>query len=374
MVETTIISSTDVADRRRQVSNGHRVAYLRGGPGDESGPEMADAAMVVLEELLAAPDAPNVEFVPVRSGFRCYEEEGTSLPADSLATILGLGVAFKAPNASAKTVGERPLSLVLRSELGTFASVNPIRSYAGVPRVLSSPEIDVVLVRDNSEGLFGVTPLEATSERCVDPRVVSRAAAERVARVACTLARERRGRVTVCAFPVGIPSDRLFIDACEAAAAEVPGITLDVRKVDAFAGTVLTMPERYDVVVAPNEWGSIMTDCLAAAAGAVGITARGNIGDGTAYFEPIHGTAPGKAGKGTVNPVSQILAGALLLEWLGRERSDEAAARAARRLRTAVTAVLERGLAHTSDLGGTTTTAEVVSAVVDELRAPPPSG
>lgn len=345
----------------------HRVAFLRGGPGDETGPEMADAAMRVLATLLAVEGAPDVEFVPIRSGFDCVAECGTTLPPESLAKIVELGVAFKAPNASAKTASERPTSLVLRRSLATYASVNHVRSYAGVKRRLASPPVDVVLVRDNSEGLFGVEPIEQTEDRVVDPRSVTRGGVERLARVACDLAAARAGRLTVCAFPVGIPSDRFFIDVCESVAQDYVGLELTVRKVDAFAGTVIASPEQYDVVVAPSEWGSIMTDALAAAAGSVGLTARANLGDSTAYFEPIHGTAPGKAGKGTVNPVSQVLAGALLLEWLGRTRSDPAASEAGRRLREAVTTVLSTGEVLTSDIGGRATTSEMVEAICRHL-------
>lgn len=330
---------------------------------------MADAAMRVLETLLTGEGSPNIEFVHVENGFHCYEHHGSSLPAESLATILDLGVAFKAPNASAKSATERPTSLVLRRELGTFASVNHIRSYAGVKRALSSADIDVVLVRDNSEGLFGVEPIEQTADRCADPRLITRAGTERVARVAFALAQERRRRLTVCAFPVGIPSDRFFIDVCESVGEEFADVELAVRKVDAFAGTVITAPDRYDVVLAPNEWGSIMTDALAAAAGSVGLAARGNLGDSTAYFEPVHGTAPGKTGKGSVNPVSQILAGALLLDWIGRRRGDSSATFAARRLREAVGTVLSRGDVLTIDIGGSASTDQLVDAICSEIRA-----
>jgi 3-isopropylmalate dehydrogenase len=346
----------------------HEVAYLRGGPDDESGPEMADAAMQVLTVLLGAPDSPAVDFIPVESGVHCYRAQGRSLPEASLGRILELGVAFKAPNASAKTPDERPTSLILRSLLGTFANVSYIRSFAGIKTALH-PDVDVVVVRDNTEGLLGVTAAYETYDVCADLRVLTRERAERLARIACAMAAARRGRVTVCAFPVSSPTDRLFIAACERVAEEFPGVDLSVRKVDAFAGAAVIDPSQFDVVVAPQEWGSIMTDLLAATTGSVALAARANLGDNTAYFEPIHGTAPGKAGKGTVNPISQVLAGSLLLTWLGQHRADPSASRAGDRLRDAVARVLSTGDILTVDLGGSATTRDMADAICDALKS-----
>ena len=183
------------------------------------------------------------------------------------------------------------------------------------------------------------------------------------------LARRRRRKVAVCAFYGGlVPSDSVFVADCREIAQEYPDVDLLIRKVDTFAGTVITDPAQYDVVVAPNEWGSIMTDLFAAACGSVALAARGNIGDETGCFEPIHGTAPGKAGKGTVNPISQILAAKLLLEWLGSRFDDPEPVVAAKLLQGAVERVLSEGDVMTADLGGTSTTQQVVEAVSKEIR------
>jgi isocitrate/isopropylmalate dehydrogenase len=329
---------------------------------------MADAALQVLTVLLDAPDSPILDFIPVESGVHCYRANGRSLPESSLDRIVELGIAFKAPNASARTAAERPTSLILRSALATYANVNYIRSYPGVEKAIHT-DVDIVLVRDNTEGLLGVTAAYETDDVCADLRVLTRERAERLARIACTFAAERRGKVTVCAFPVSSPTDRLFITACERVAAEFTGVDLSIRKVDAFAGAAVIDPAQFDVVVAPQEWGSIMTDLLAATTGSVALAARANLGDDTAYFEPIHGTAPGKAGKGTVNPISQVLAGALLLTWLGQHRGDLAATRAAARLQGAVAQVLSTGDILTADLGGSATTQDMVDAITNALTA-----
>ncbi|HEX3842181.1 MAG TPA: isocitrate/isopropylmalate family dehydrogenase [Acidimicrobiales bacterium] len=345
----------------------HRVAYIRGGPDDESGPEMADAAMAVMDVVFESHPELAIEFVPVDAGAHCYRTHGSVVPDDSLKQILDLGIAFKAPTASAKTAETMPVSLMLRKELNAYANVNELRSYPGVEAALR-PDIDVLLVRDNSEGLFQMQSAYPSADMTVDLRFITRQASQRIARVGFEYAMRRRRKLAVCAFRVGINSDQLFVASCEEVAQEYPEVEFWVRKVDAFAGTVIANPSQYDVVVTPNEWGSIMTDLFAEACGSVGLAARGNLGDETGYFEPIHGTAPGKAGKGTVNPISQIMAGKMLLDWLGRTRDDAAARVAGQQLEQAVANVLSAGKVLTTDLGGSSTTLEMVSAVSDEVR------
>ena len=323
--------------------------------------------MAVFDTVFDIHPTLDLEFVAIDAGAHCYRDHGTVVPEESLKQILDLGIAFKAPTASAKTAETMPVSLMLRKELAAYANVNELRSYPGVAAALR-PDIDVLLVRDNSEGLFTMQSAYPSPDMTVDLRFITRQAAQRIARVGFEYAMRRQKKLAVCAFPVGINSDQLFIRACEEVAAEYPEVEFWVRKVDAFAGTVVANAAQYDVVVAPNEWGSIMTDLFAEACGSVGLAARGNLGDDTGYFEPIHGTAPGKAGKGTVNPISQIMAGKMLLDWLGRTRGDAVAELAGQQLQQSVATVLSSGEVLTVDLGGSATTKEMVAAVSDELR------
>ena len=345
----------------------HQVAYVRGGPEDETGPEMADAAMAVLGAVLNAYPDLKIEFVPINAGSHCFKDHGTVVPDASLKQILDIGVVFKAPTASAKTATSMPVSLKLRKELRTYANVNELRSYPGVPTALR-PDIDVLLIRDNSEGLFAMQTGYPNPDMTVDMRFITRQASARIARMGFEYARERRRKLCVCAFPVAVNSDQMFIAASNEVAQEYPDVEYSVRKVDAFAGTVIANPAQYDVVIAPTEWGSIMTDLFAQACGSVGLAARGNLGDTTGYFEPIHGTAPGKTGKGTVNPISQIMAGKIMLDWLGKTRKDATAAKAGATLQRAVSNVLTKGAVRTVDLGGTSKTIDMVNAVIEEVQ------
>lgn len=346
----------------------YQVAAVRGGPEDDSGPELMDAAMFVLESLLKEPGAPKFDFIPIEAGTHCAKTRGNPLPPDSLEKILKLGVAFKAPTAGEKVPQFKTMTSVLRRSLKTYANITPSRSYRGVKAALK-PNIDMVMVRENIEGLQAGPAFRPTPDVSCTIRTITRAGSERIARVAFQMAQARRKKLTVCAFASGMQDgDLIFIDGCRKVARDFPEVEMGVRKPDALNGILMVNPGSFDVVVAPNDWGCLISDAMAAAAGSVGLGPRANLGDGTALFEPIHGTAPGKAGKGIVNPVGQILAGKLMLEWFGSQNNDESATRLAKRLEQAVTDVLDEGKVLPVELGGKATTKEITEAIVTRAR------
>ncbi len=345
----------------------YQVAVVRGGPLDDSGPEMMDAALHVLKSLLSD-TGPHIEFIEVEAGTHCAKSRGNPLPQESLETILRLGVVFKAPTAGGKVPAFRPITSTLRRTLKTYANVTPCRSYRGVKAALK-PGIDMVMVRENSEGLQGGAFFRPAPGVSCAIRVITQLASERIARVAFKMAQTRRRILTVCASTSGLnDGDLVFIDGCMAVAKEFPEVRLEVRKPDALNSIMVVNPESFDVIVTPSDWGAIISDAMVATTGSVGLGPRANLGDGTALFEPIHGTAPGKAGKGTVNPVSQILAGKMMLEWFGSQKEDATALRAARLLEQAVTGVLDEGNVLTVDLGGKASTREVANAILERAR------
>ncbi|MDO8670136.1 MAG: isocitrate/isopropylmalate family dehydrogenase [Dehalococcoidia bacterium] len=354
----------------------YEVAVLRGGPEDESGPEMMDAAMQVLGTMLADAGLSSVKFVPLESGKHCVKTTGQWLPDESLKKARELGVVFKAPGASATSSLEDAVSRpnvpkrYLRHELKVYANVTPSKSYKGVTKAIRQ-NIDLVIVRENMEGLLQSPFFEPAPGVGCNIRIITREGSARVARVAFQLAQRRRKKVTVCALQVAgaIGSERLFIEGCFNVAKEFPDVEVEVRKPDSLAGTLVDRPDYYDVIVAPNDWGYIISDVAVAATGSVGLGPRANYGDNAALFEPVHGTAPGKAGKGTVNPISQILAGKMMLEYLGYRHDDEELLRLSRRLERAVTEVLDGGKTLTVDLGGSATTRQMVEAVIERSRA-----
>jgi isocitrate/isopropylmalate dehydrogenase len=266
---------------------------------------------------------------------------------------------------------------ILRNGLDLYANVRPIALLPGVEsRLRAEPgEIDYVIVRENTEGLYasrgkGVGARDAMA----DTLLVTRHGCERVARYAFELARRRGGapadgvsRVTCVDKANVLRSMHFFRSVFLDVAADHPDIEAECRYVDAMAQALCLQPEHFDVIVTESMFGDILSDLGGATVGGIAFCPGANIGDSRAYFEPIHGSAPGIAGQGRANPISQILAAALMLDHLGHPAEGDA-------VRGAVRDALAAGAVRTrrdgSAIGGTTAvTAAVVEAVAARLTA-----
>ena len=327
-------------------------------PGDGVGQEVIPAAATVLRHLL-----PEATFSEAPAGFGHFRQTGEALPEATLALARQADAVLFGATASPSrpTPGYRSPILALRQALGLYANLRPVRSLPGVGRA----GVDLLIVRENSEGLYyGQGRREA--DRAVDQRVITRAASERIAHTAFRWAlrraagRARPPRVTVLhKANVLRRTDGLFREAVLAVAEGYPEVAVEEMLVDAAALHLVRTPERFDVLVAPNLYGDILSDLAAGLTGGLGVAPSANLGTGTPLFEPVHGAAPDIAGQGIANPTAALLSAALLLETLGQVA-------AAARLRQAVEATLRSGV-RTPDLGGTATTAEVTQAVVGRL-------
>jgi 3-isopropylmalate dehydrogenase len=230
------------------------------------------------------------------------------------------------------------------------------------PLVGKTPkDIDMAIVRENTEGLYA--PMRGTlrrggmEESAIDVRLITRKGSERVIRFAFELAADRAGapsdgisRVTCVDKSNLLAGCQLFRRVYDEVAAKYPRIQRDYAYVDAWMQWCLRNPERFDVVVAPNEFGDIMTDLGAAIQGGLGIAPAGNIGEKHAVFEPVHGSSPSHYGKKESNPIASVLAGAMMLDWLGKSKRDRNATKAAALINTAVADVLKEGRTRTYDL------------------------
>ncbi|MEO1234802.1 MAG: isocitrate/isopropylmalate family dehydrogenase [Myxococcota bacterium] len=361
--------------------------------GDGIGPEVMAAARLVLEASGAAFDL-ELSFDEIPCGGRYYLEHGRDWPEDAearcaAADLLLLGaVGWPSPTGSGPvTMANGHMaghSAVLgnRARLDLFANVRPIRLFEGVrPIVAGRPsevwrpaEVDLVIVRENTEGLYvgaggtlrpGGQPTVAT-----DTRIVTWAGSQRVCRVAFDLAR-RRGtpKVTAVVKHNVLEGCRLFVDAFEALGSDFPEVEREVMLVDAFALAVLQDPARFEVVVTTNLFGDILTDLAAILQGGMGMAVGANLGHQHAMFEPVHGSAPDLAGRGVANPLAMILATAEALRWWGARRGSpfEVAAAA---IDAAVSEVLRRGESLPADLTGGegASTMTVARAVADEIQ------
>jgi len=298
------------------------------------------------------------EFVQAVAGWGVFQRLGTALPNETLASVRSADATlFGAVSSPLQPVaGYSSPIIAMRRLLGLYANVRPIRSW---PIPSSRPGIDMIILRENSEGLYAGRE-RTDGDVAVTERVITRAASERIARMAFELASQRRRLVTIVhKANVLRATCGLFREAAFAVATEFAKVCAEELLVDTAAMRLITHPERFDVIVTTNLFGDILSDEAAALVGGLGLAPSGNVGDKHAIFEPVHGSAPDIAGRGIANPMATFLAVAMLLAYLGQ---DDAAGR----VRDAVEGVLGTEL-RTPDLGGAATTVEITAAVIAQL-------
>jgi homoisocitrate dehydrogenase len=329
-------------------------------PGDGVGQEVTAAAA----EALAAV-APELRLTWADAGWDCFLRTGTALPDATLEAVrradAALFGATQSPSGGAP--GYASPILTLRRQLDLYANLRPTR------RMLASdPEIDLLIVRENTEGLYSGRE-RREGDAAIAERVITRAASLRIAERAFQEARRRassdpahRGpRVTIVhKANVLKVSDGLFRECCLEAARAFPDVVVDEVLVDAAAMWLARNPARFDVIVTTNLFGDILSDLAAGLAGGLGMAPSANVGNGAgAVFEPVHGSAPDIAGRGIANPIGAILSAAMMLDHLALPH--EAAC-----VRRSVQETLDGGIA-TPDVGGRATTSEVTASVIARL-------
>lgn len=343
----------------------HRIAIIR---GDGVGPEISDAAVRIVE-------ATGVKCIwePVLIGQAAEREFGTPLPQSSLELIRDLKVALKSPllieKMGSKVMIEHTdgsqrvysnVNTALRLELGAYVNVRPVRAFEGVKA--HAAKLDVIIVRELTEDIY------SGYEHCVGDdaaeaiKITTRRASERVARFAFDYA-QRHGRRHLSAIHkanVLQLTDGLFLRTVQAVAHEFPGIGFDDAMVDSCAYQLACQPEKWDVLLLPNQYGDIISDLCAGLVGSFGLAPGAIFGDDVALFEAAHGSAPDLAGRNIVNPTALILSAAMMLDHLGE-------AEAARRVREAVRIVIQAGRVLTPDLGGSAKTSAMTNVMIDHL-------
>lgn len=324
-------------------------------PGDGIGPEVISAGKQLLEAL-GLP----LTFVEAEAGWATFQRSGQALPEETLAAARAAqATLFGAVSSPLQPVeGYRSPIVALRRALDLYANLRPV---ASAPIQASRPGIDLLIVRENTEGLYAGRE-RATPDEAITERVITRRASERIARLAFRLARARRGLVTIVhKANVLRATCGLFREAAYAVASEFRDVRAEEMLVDTAAMRLITSPERFDVLVTTNLFGDILSDEAAALVGGLGLAPSGNVNEAQGVFEPVHGSAPDIAGKGIANPLATFGAVAMLLDHLGERE-------AAARVRAAVQATLRRGVL-TPDLGGEATTAQVTEQVIAGVTA-----
>jgi isocitrate dehydrogenase (NAD+) len=308
-------------------------------PGDGIGPEVTTAARRVLEAT-----GLTFEWDVQYAGADVMDEAGTPLPQAVLDSVRERGVALKGPITTPVGSGFRSVNVAIRKALDLYANVRPARTMRGLPR--ARPNVDLVIVRENTEGLYVGIEHEVVPDQAAEAvRIITRRASERVVRYAFEYARRNGRRQVTAVHKANILkiTDGLFLKAAREIAADYPDIAFQDLIVDNMCMQLARQPEAYDVIVLPNLFGDIVSDLAAGLIGGLGVTPGANIGDNLAVFEPVHGSAPDIAGQDQANPTAAVLTGALMLRHLGE-------AEAAAQIEAAVAAVIAEGRVVTPDL------------------------
>lgn len=323
-------------------------------PGDGVGQEVIPAAQRVLEALNL-----DLEFVRADAGFEHFQKTGDAIPRATLEIVKACDATLFGATSSPMTrvEGYRSPILALRKALDLYANLRPVQS---LPAKFSRAHIDLLIVRENTEGMYAGRERAENDETMIAERVITKRASERIARVAFEQARTRKKRVTIVHKANVLKlTDGLFRETCFNVACEFPDVEAKEMLVDAMAMRLVQDPQNFDVIVTTNLFGDILSDEASALIGGLGVAPSGNIGASSAVFEPVHGSAPDIMGQGIANPLGAILSSAMMLEYL--ERNDAAA-----RVRRAVNRALEQNIL-TRDVGGSATTEEMTRAVIENL-------
>ncbi|NNF28704.1 MAG: NAD-dependent isocitrate dehydrogenase [Gemmatimonadetes bacterium] len=330
-------------------------------PGDGIGPEVTKAVLRILSAAGA-----DLEYDHQIAGVSALETAHSPLPQETLDSIERNGVALKGPLTTPSGSGFRSINVAIRKEFDLFANVRPVQSIVPGGRY---EDIDLVLIRENTEGLYvGVEHyigMEGDPKAAAESvMIITRFGSERIVRFAFEYAEQNgRSKVTL-AHKANILkyTQGLFLDVGERMAADYAGrVEFEDRIIDATAMYLVLDPYRFDVLVMENMFGDILSDLMAGLVGGLGFAPAGNIGEDQAVFEAVHGSAPDIAGQGVANPTSLLLSACLLLDHIGQ---SEAAAR----IRDATFGVVREGVARTRDMGGSSSTVEFTDAVVGRLE------
>jgi isocitrate dehydrogenase (NAD+) len=331
----------------------HKVTLI---PGEGIGPEVAAATRQVVDAAGALIDWEEIEARASETA-----DKGQLLNTAAVEAVRRNRVALKGPMATAIAGGAPSVNVALRKTLDLYANLRPVKNMPGVQSRFEN--VDVVLVRENTEDLYSGLEHEVVPGVVESLKIITERASTRIAHFAFEYA-VREGRKKIHAIHkanIMKLSDGLFLKSIRAVAAKYPGIEYKELIVDNACMQMVLKPEQYDVLLLPNLYGDVMSDLAAGLVGGLGVVGSGNLGDHAAMFEAVHGTAPDIAGKGLANPTALLMSSIMMLDHLG-ERS------AARRIESALEKVYREKKHTTQDVGGKAGTAEFTDAVISSMH------
>ena len=326
-------------------------------PGDGIGPEIVAATVRIIE-------ATGVEFNWETQilGSQALEKYGETLPAAAIDSMRRTKVALKGPIMTPVGKGFTSVNVGLRRALDLYANVRPVKALPNIP--CRYPELDLVIVRENTEGLYSGLEHTVVPGVVESLKVITEKASTRISRYAFQYARDFGRKKVTAVHKANIMkmSDGLFLECFYNIAKEFPDIEADDKIIDNCCMQLVMRPEQFDVMVMENLYGDILSDLCAGLIGGLGLAPGANIGEQGAVFEAVHGSAPDIAGQGIANPTAILMSAIVMLRYIGE-------AAAAKSVEDAMMAVFAEGLVRTKDLGGTAKTAEFANAIIDKIKA-----
>jgi len=330
--------------------------------GDGIGPELSEATLKVLQAV-EKKFALKFKIIDAPAGDTALETLGDALPSDTIDKIKNSHACLKGP------VGETAADTIvkLRVMFDLYANLRPLKAYPNVK--VAHPDIDMYFVRENTEDVYKGLEFSIGNDTTICMRVITRKNCERIAKKAFEIARLRNGKKKVTAIHkanVMRVTDGLFASVCRETAKQYPDIKFNELYVDAASMRLIKEPEIFDVFCTCNMFGDILSDEAAQQIGGLGMAPGANVGDNFGLFEPIHGSAPNRAGKHTANPISMILSAKMMLEWLGEKYGDKKCLQAGAAIENGVIYALRNGQS-VPDCGGKTTTVGMAEAIAAAL-------
>ncbi|MCD8028089.1 MAG: NAD-dependent isocitrate dehydrogenase [Erysipelotrichaceae bacterium] len=324
-------------------------------PGDGIGPEIAKS----VEDITQAMNL-DIEWITYQAGAEYAAKTKEVFEPGLVDAITQYKWALKGPTATPIGTGFRSVNVALRQKFATYANVRPIRSFKGIDSKYDN--IDLVMIRENTEDLYKGIEYMINDNMANGIKLITREASEKICRYAFEYAQNNKRHKVTCIHKANIMkfTDGLFLDAFRTVSKDYPHIEAQEVIVDNMCMQLVIRPETFDVLVAPNLYGDIVSDLCAGLVGGLGFAPSGNIGDDYRIYEAVHGSAPDIAGKNIANPSALLLAFALMLEDLGQLDN-------ANHLRDALSQVVEEGQYVTPDIGGTSSTTEFTQAIIDRL-------
>lgn len=324
-------------------------------PGDGIGLEIMHAATEIID---ATTDA--IEWEEKIAGFTAYKKCGELLPRETIESIERNKIAFKGPITTPVGKGFKSINVQLRQKFNLYSNVRPVKSYEGIDSLYK--DLDIVIVRENSEDLYMGIEYMVKEDIAQSVKVITRGASERIVDYAFNVAKKENKNKVTLTHKANIMklSDGMFLEAGRKVSKNYPDIMFEDVIVDAMSMKLVMKPHDYQVIVAPNLYGDILSDMAAGLIGGLGMAPSANIGDETAIFEPVHGSAPDIAGMNIANPTAAVLSGIMMLRYIGEDA-------AALKIENALKKTLKDKKLHTKDIGGNLSTTEFKDEIIKAM-------